>query len=60
MPIPIWEVGLLVGRHGRLNLGLRLVIPFSTIVGLAGAGRHCGRVSFVGRRIGGFGRILTE
>ena len=60
MSIPVWEVGLLVGRRGRLNLGFRLVVPFGTTVGLAGTGRHWGRVSFIGRRIGGFWRILTE
>ena len=58
--IPIWEVGLLVGRHGRLDLGFGLVVPFGTIVGLARTGRYWGRVSFIGRRIDGFGRILTE
>lgn len=59
MTIPIWEVGLLVGRNGRLDLGFRLVVPFSTIVRLASNDRHWGRVSFIGRRIDGFG-ILTE
>ena len=60
MSIPIWEVGLLVGRHGRLDLGFGLVVPFGTIVGLASTGRNWGRVSFIGRRIGRFGGILTE
>jgi len=60
MSIPIWEVGLLVGRHGRLNLGFGLVVPFGTIVGLARTGRYWGRMSFIGRRIDGFERILTE
>ena len=60
MTIPIWEVGLLVGRDGRLDLGFGLVVPFGTIVGLAGTGRQWRRVSFIGRRIGRFGRILTE
>ena len=40
MSIPIWEVGLLVGRDGRLDLGFGLVVPFGTIVGLAGTGRQ--------------------
>ena len=40
MTIPIWEVGLLVGRDGRLDLGFGLVVPFGTIVGLAGTGRQ--------------------
>ena len=60
MSIPIWEVGMLVGRYGRLDLGFRLVVPFGTIVGLASPSRYWGRVSFIGRRIGRFGRILTE
>ena len=60
MSIPIWEVGLLAGRHGRLDLGFRLMVPFGTIVGFVRNSRHRGRVSFIGRRIGRFGRILTE
>jgi hypothetical protein len=60
MSVPIWEVGLLVGWHGRLDLGFGLVVPFSTIVGLASTGRHWRRVSFIGRRASRFGRILTE
>ena len=60
MTIPVWEVRLLVGRRGRLDLGFRQVVPFGTIVGLAGTGRHWRRVSFIGRSIGGFWRILTE
>ena len=59
MSVPIWEVGL-VGRHGGLDLGFRLVVPFGTVVGLASTNRRRGRVPFVGRRICGFGRILTE
>ena len=57
--IPVWEVGLLVRLHGWLNLRLGLVVPFSTIIRVAGTGRYLG-VSFIGRRICGFGRILTE
>lgn len=59
MSIPIWEVGLLVGRHSRLDLGFGLVAPLGAIVELTGNDRHRRRVSFIGR-IHKFGRILTE
>jgi hypothetical protein len=60
MSIPIWEVGLLVRRHGRLDLRFRLVVPFGTIVRLVGTGRNWRRESFIGSRVGKVGRILTE
>ena len=43
-----------------MDLGFRLVVPFSTTIGLVRTGRHWGRVSFIGRRIERVGRILTE
>ena len=60
MSIPIWEVGLLVRRHGRLDVRLRLVVPLGTVIRLASTGRPWRRKSFVGSRIWGVGRILTE
>ena len=57
--IPIWEVRLLVGQHGRLDLGFRLAVPFGTIAELAGNDRDRRGVSFI-RRIHMFGWILME
>ena len=60
MSVPIWEVGLLVRRYGRLDMRLRLVVPLSAIIRLASTGSHWRRDSFIGSRIWGVGRILTE
>ena len=57
--IPIWEVRLLVGQHGRLDLGFRLAVPFGTIVELVGNDRDRRGVSFI-RRIHRFRQILME
>ena len=59
MSIPVWEVRLLVGRHGRLDLRFGLVVPFGTVAELGGNDRHRRGVPFIGR-IHRFGRILTE
>ena len=60
MSVPIWEVGLLVRRHGRLDMRFRLVVPFGTIIRLASSGRRWRRRSLIGSRIWGVRRILTE
>ena len=60
MSVPVWEVGLLVVRKVRLNLEFRLVIPFGTVIGFAGARGGWRRVSVIGSGIWRFGRILTK